>query len=473
MNALVEPIRLTDFMDDYESSTEEFFQTARMGGRDHSSLEAKLVSDFEQQNRGVLKHYRISVRYKNSGGGGRICFSTGEFIGALPLRSPLSGKWDYRAIIRPRIGWSGIGGMLSTMGWKVIPTLQKLPSLPQSAREIPSWVIASVIIARIELMLKDVVRKYMPMVEILKSPRGRIDWANYAYRMVPSCKWTDLKCEFSELANHPDLMGVIKYTLQKIEGELLSCAEGGVVALDLIQRARKLLKVVAAYLPVRPTARMLTPLFYGRSVPSESLIEGLEAIQWSAEERGLAGLSDLTGLPWRMSISDFFEAYVETIIRRVAIYTGGVVTCGRQNETVIPVSWESNFLGTQKSLRPDVVIKKDDEVIIVDAKFKGYWRQIFSRRWEDVSKEFQEEHRNDFLQVLAYSTCFAVSKLTVCLVFACERSEYEAFLRRGILHRRAVIGRQGQSINLVLTAVPMQGNIDKVASELSVCLMRK
>ena len=164
---------------------------------------------------------------------------------------------------------------------------------------------------------------------------------------------------------------------------------------------------------------------------------------------------------------------MESIIRRVAIYTGGVVTCGRQNETVIPVSWESNFLGTQKSLRPDVVIKKDDEVIIVDAKFKGYWRQIFSRRWEDVTKEFQEEHRNDFLQVLAYSTCFAVSNLTVCLVFACEKSDYEAFRRKGTLHRRAVIGRQGQSINLVLTAVPMQGNIDKVASELSVCLLRK
>lgn len=467
MNALAEPIRLTDFMDEYESSTEDFFQTARMGGRDHSSLEAKLVSDFERQNHGVLKHYHISVKYKNSGRGGRICFSTGEFVGALPLRSPLSGKWEYRAIITPRIGWSGIGGMLSTMGWKVIPSLQKLPPLPQSAREIPSWVIASVIIARIELMLKDVARKYMPKIETLKRPRGRIDWADYAYRKIPSCKWTDLTCEFSELANHPDLMGVIRYTLQKVVAELSSCSEGGVVVVDLVQRAKKLLKLVAAYMPVRPTAGMFTPLFYGRSLPSEDFVEGLEAIQWSAEERGLAGLSDLMGLPWRMSIADFFEAYVETILKRVAIYTGGTVTCGRQNQTVIPISWESNHLGTQKSLKPDIVLKKDDEVIIVDAKFKGYWRQIFSRRWEDVTKEFQEEHRNDFLQVLAYSTCFAVSKLTVCLVFACEKSEYDSFIERGILHRRAVLGRQGQPINLILTAVPMQGNIDKIAEELA------
>lgn len=473
MNALVEPIRLTDFMDDYESSTEDFFQTSRMGGRDHSALEAKLVSDFELQNRKVLLHYNISVRYKNTGRGGRISFSTGEYVGALPLKSPLSGKWDYRAIIRPRIGWSGIGGMLSVMGWKVIPSLQKLPPLPQSAKEIPSWVIASVIIARIEGLLKDISRKYVPKTEVLKSPRGRIDWADYARRMIPSYKWTDMKCDFSELSDHPDLMGVIRYTLQKVIGELSSCSEGGIVALDLIQRANKLLKLVASFLPVRPNARMFMPIFYGRGIPSESFAEGLEAIQWSAEERGLAGLSDLRGLPWRMSIADFFEAYIETIARRVSIYSGGSVTCGRQNETVIPVQWESNWLGTQKSLKPDVVIKKDDEIIIVDAKFKGYWRQIFSKRWEDVSKEFQEEHRNDFLQVLAYSTCFAVSKLTVCLVFACERDEYEEFRSRGILHRRAVIGRQGRIIRLILTAVPMQGNIDKIAEELAKCFLQE
>ena len=90
-----------------------------------------------------------------------------------------------------------------------------------------------------------------------------------------------------------------------------------------------------------------------------------------------------------------------------------------------------------------------------------------------MSKEFQEEHRNDFLQVLAYSTCFAVSKLTVCLVFACEKDEYEEFRSRGILHRRAVIGRQGQAIRLILTAVPMQGNIDKIAEELARCFLRE
>ena len=470
MNALIEPIRLTDFMDDYESSTEDFFQTTRMRGRDHSGLEAKLVSDFETQNRKVLKHYGITVRYSNNGKGGRVCFSTGEYIGALPLRSPLSGKWDYRAIIYPRIGWSGVGGMLSSMGWKVIPTLQKLPVLPQSAKEIPTWVIASVIIARIESLVHDVSRIYISKTEILKSPRGKIDWVHYAMRMMPTCRWTDLKCDFSELSDHPELMGVIKYTLQRVVGDLASCVEGGAIAIDLIQRANKLLKLVSAYLPVRPTVRMLAPIFYGKNTPSTEFSEGLEAIQWSVENRGLAGLSDLRGLPWRMSIADFFEAYVETIVRRVAVYSGGQVTCGRLNETVIPVSWEHNWQGTQKSLKPDVVIKRDDEVIIFDAKFKGYWKQIFSRRWEDVSKEFQEEHRNDFLQVLAYSTCYSVSKLTVCLVFACEKQEYVEFRNREILHRRAVIGRQGLGINLILTAVPMQGNIDGIAAELARCL---
>ncbi len=468
MNALHETISLTDF-DDCAVGAGEFFDTKRLKLRDTTAIEAKLVSDFEQQNRMVLSLYNVNVAYSNNGRGGLIRFQSADYVGALPIKSPLSGRWDMRMVIQPRVGWSSLGGVLTATGGKVLPELQHLPMIPRSAREIPSWVVASVILSRLEGLLGDVSRKYVSRKEELQSPKGRIDWQIYVARQLPQCKWLDIPCEYSELGNHPDLMGMIRYTLQKIHAELSANREGGIVVLQLLERARNLMRKVVSYLPVKPTLEMLSPLFYGKSQNAEKLVNGLEAIQWSEENRGLAGLSDFRGIPWRMSMAEFFEAYVETIVKRAAVYSGGTVTCGRKLETVIPVQWDVLWQGTQKSLRPDVVLMRGEEVVIIDAKFKGYWHQIFLRRWEDVQKEFREEHRNDLLQVLAYSTCFASRKITVCLVYACESSEYQSLLERGLLHRCAHIIRKEGSIDLVLTVVPMQGNIDDIARELSNC----
>ena len=33
---------------------------------------------------------------------------------------------------------------------------------------------------------------------------------------------------------------------------------------------------------------------------------GLQAIEWTADERGLAGVSDLEGIPWTMPMNEFF-----------------------------------------------------------------------------------------------------------------------------------------------------------------------
>ena len=67
-------------------------------------------------------------------------------------------------------------------------------------------------------------------------------------------------------------------------------------------------------------------------------MEGMQAIDWTVEERGLAGLSDLEGIPWTMPMEQFFEAWVETIVRNVAQRTGGFLKTGRRRETVSPLA---------------------------------------------------------------------------------------------------------------------------------------
>ncbi len=57
---------------------------------------------------------------------------------------------------------------------------------------------------------------------------------------------------------------------------------------------------------------------------------GLQAMEWTLEERGLAGVSDLEGIPWRMPMDRFFEVWVETIFRVVAQRTGAQIKVGRK-----------------------------------------------------------------------------------------------------------------------------------------------
>ncbi|HET9131037.1 MAG TPA: hypothetical protein VFO86_08825, partial [Terriglobia bacterium] len=96
-----------------------------------------------------------------------------------------------------------------------------------------------------------------------------------------------------------------------------------------------------------------------RPFRTERFVNGLQAIEWTIEERGLAGLSDREGIPWKLPMDQFFEAWIETIFRVVAQRTGGQMKVGRKRETTHPINWEPPYLGSQKSLVPDVWLEFD------------------------------------------------------------------------------------------------------------------
>ncbi|MGI6307210.1 MAG: AAA family ATPase [Dethiobacteria bacterium] len=74
----------------------------------------------------------------------------GGQVGALPT----SGRPDYGLVIKPRFGWQGIGLMLGSMGWKVIPIPLRLPLLPRPDRKIPPWVLSTTILLRLQKLLE-------------------------------------------------------------------------------------------------------------------------------------------------------------------------------------------------------------------------------------------------------------------------------------------------------------------------------
>ena len=136
----------------------------------------------------------------------------------------------------------------------------------------------------------------------------------------------------------------------------------------------------------------------------------------------------------------FFEAWAETVLAAVGRKIGGILRTGRQRQTVTPLSWDPPYLGSQKSLVPDLVLDREDQTVIVDAKYKEHWEEMQRTRWTNLDEEIRERHREDLLQVLAYANLSTKARTIVCLVYPCQEETWKSLRERNLLFNRASIG---------------------------------
>jgi hypothetical protein len=228
------------------------------------------------------------------------------------------------------------------------------------------------------------------------------------------------------------------------------------------QQLLRRVQSVPVYVPSSTTLSV----WLQRPLRTDHFVSGLQAIEWTIDERGLAGLSDLEGIPWTMPMERFFEAWVETIFRVVVQRTGGQIRVGRKRETIHPINWEPMYMGSQKSLVPDIWIEWDSTTVIVDAKYKRHWEELQRHAWVDVEAQLREHHRNDLLQVLAYANLARTPRVIACLMYPCSAKSWDSLVERGRLVHRAELTVGTRSLHLWLTAVPMVAPVERIATAL-------
>ena len=119
------------------------------------------------------------------------------------------------------------------------------------------------------------------------------------------------------------------------------------------------------------------------------------------------------------------------------------------------------------TLKPDIMVLRNGRVVIIDAKFKRYGLLQRKLSRAEMDKEDQEAQRHDIHQVLAYSACFQDNPITACLIYPTSDDDYKNRLQQRRLHQSGKINSNGRVINLFMTYVPLKGDIDDVARELS------
>jgi len=444
----------------------DFFQLRKLGDpKTLAGRAGRLAEQFVIQNRSLMSLLDVRIERDYDGNDVRLMIHSGNAVGAVPLISPTTARPDYGLVFQPRFPWIGIGPMLAEMGWRVSPTPLRLPLLRRSERRVPVWVLSFMILVRLKAMLDSLDRRFELTNETLRAPRGAVRWSEYATRNLPNASFLSIPCTFPDLRDDRLLKGAVRHTAERQLRALETQKEHGAFVHRLIEMGQQLLcrvQMVPVYVP----SPMTLGVWLRRPFRTEQLINGLQAIEWTVEERGLAGLSDLEGIPWKMPMDQFFEAWVETAFRLVGQRTGAQMKVGRKRETTHPVNWDPPYLGSQKSLMPDVWLEWDDTTLIVDAKYKRHWEEL-QHSWSKVEEELREQHRNDLLQVLAYANLARTSKVIACLAYPCSPQSWASLRERGRLIHRAELTVGSRSLHLWLTALPMATALERVVAPLA------
>ena len=441
------------------------FHLAKLDRRQRLPTAARLTDRLIRRNALTLSSARVECAPEFRNDDVLLRFQAGNTIGAIPLISPTTGKVDYGIIIKPRFQWDGIGAMLSQMGWRVAPMPLKLENFRGSERSIPPWLLSSIILLRIRNLLKALGRKFEIVSDNLNAPRGEVHWNDYASRSLPVGRFSSVPCSFPDLRRDRELVGTIRYCLERVIEALQSQVEYGVFVHRLLDLARKLLLEVKD-VPVFIPAPSQLDSWIRRPLKNEFYADGLQALVWTIEERGLAGASKLEGIPWVMEMEAFFEAWLETLLHSVARTTAGVLKTGRQKQTIRPIAWDPPYLGSQKSLIPDLWLQWGSTTLVVDAKYKRHFEELQFRSWGSIEAEWKEQHRNDLLQVLAYANLAESRTIISCLVYPCTPSTWEYLRQSGRLFHKAEITVGNRALYLWLTAAPMKAAVPEVAAPL-------
>jgi hypothetical protein len=409
---------------------------------------------FLRFNAEPMKALDVRPEVSSSATGLTVKLVPGERAGAAPLRSGLTGRVAGGLLVKPRFGWPGVGQILRETGWHAAPEFLSLPMVPGSAREVPPWVLAGPVLARLTSLLRSVYPGYRQAEATLTRPRGRILWKPYISSSLSRGEWHHLPCRFPDLAMDPLLRRHIRWALERLHRSLLATGGTDPVALSLVTLAVRLIESLADVKPLMPQRDELDRHIAGSRIVGEALRQGIEAIAWIVDERGLGGGSERDGLAWALRLDRLWESYVEGVYRREAARTGGEVRVGRLGETVFPLEWSDPTHRTLGHLVPDMVIRRGRSVQIVDAKYKAHLAEVDDTGWKQFEDETREAHRADLHQVLAYASLYEAEEITATLVYPLRLPTYTSLSERGRDRSFADLLHGGRRVRLELRGLP-------------------
>lgn len=321
--------------------------------------------------------------------------TTSKYIGCVPLLSPSTGLPSGNLIITGRFG-EDVSELLSVIGDFVEPEFNEQIKLSLGSYiKPPLYFECQNYIDRYIEARRYKWRKFDNIEKIESRPTNSTRWDIYAlksYEPRNTLKYPNCCNVLSK--NHREWKE-LNYVLSLCIDEIMSTRTPIRSRKAYIEKIKNLLNTFD-----RHTLHTVSEVKIHMSDPVviKELKETANRVLQNASRSQNA---------WRLDFAVFFERYVQYLLKEVARTKGARITCNPH----FPI-YGNRPAWALKYIEPDIILDKSNTQYIIDAKYKPHIYQI-----NGDSAQLRETFRDDFHQILAYSSFGGNKQKNIMLIY--------------------------------------------------------
>lgn len=350
--------------------------------------------DLNQKN---LNYLGITATIENVQGKPALKLTTSKYIGAIPIISPMNGKAAGDLTVAGRFG-ENAGELITLLDSSIRPEYtDEFTLVLDSQMTPPIFIECCKYIDKYIEAERSRWRKFSNEVKTQHQPSSSTLWAEYAIRTAKNPNdFANFKNKCNILTTDHEEWRQLNYVLQLAISELES--------INAPQKTRATYAGRIALLKAKEQQR--------QSLQTDKVKQHMSDPSVIKQLKELANIilqnKANTKLAWRMDYSEFFERFVQYLFGEVAKKKGarGINNPHYGISVRNKPSWSLSYL------EPDLILQKDTEQIVVDAKYKSH---VFN--WNNNSEELKETFRSDFHQILAYCSFNNMARKQAMLVY--------------------------------------------------------
>lgn len=354
------------------------------------------IQRFIRLNTESLKYLGITVEGIFYEGKFALQLTTSNYVGCVPTYSPINGKASGDLMVIGRFN-EDISELLSITGDSILPEFNN--DLPLSSGEIVKpplyFECINFIDKYIEAQNKGW-RKFTNVVKVQKFPTASTMWNKYALTSTHPSKAQEYHNKCNVLSNEHPEWHKLNYVLNIVINELESIRT-----------------------PLRARMAYQNKINKLKNSYSKTSIQFTNKIQIHMADPGvIKELKTIANLilkdsanrkyAWRLDFAVFFERYIQFLLHSVAIAKGAKEI----NNPHYDIRGIKQPKWCLKYLEPDIVIQKEEEQYIIDAKYKSHMYNS-----HNDTEQLRESFRADLHQVLAYCSFNCMTEKKALLIY--------------------------------------------------------
>ena len=316
-------------------------------------------------------------------GSSAVIFQPAEKVGCAPIFSPVTGKVCASVIVEGNLG-EDISEVLPLIEGNIeitfsdsLPLPFKLSIKPPIYFECAKYIDQYIRAQRLHW------KRFISEVKIEHTPASSTLWTEYALKSYDPSKTLKYPNRKNLLSTNHTEWRELNYVLKLCLDELSGSYTPRISRLAYREKVEDLRRNVNLKNITKPTelkTRSADPL----EIKTLKQIGNRIINSISSEFKA-----------WSVDFSQLFERYVQYVFQLVTARVGGRSFCN--NKFAVSGSQRS---WTLSYLEPDILIRKEDRIIVADAKYKMH---MMNSRAESAAS-LKESFRHDLHQVLAYSS---------------------------------------------------------------------